>query len=519
MQLWPHQLRGIEEIEQARADGVRRVLLTSPTGGGKSRIMFHLMERAKSCVLYTHRNFLREQIAENMTKEGFSFGVRAAGERPALLRDLQLSSMQTEWERVYQQRRWQLHEAELVLVDEAHDQKAEVAQTIVEDHVKQGAFVVGFSATPLDLGHLYERLIVAGNNTELRNCGALVPCITYAPNEPAAPKLKPTVDGRFTEKAIEGACKRSLVHGKVFEWWKKLNPEARPAIGFACSVETSLGWAEQWKQRGVKAAHIDGMDTWIDGVWYRSDAAARQQLKEGMQSGEISIVWNRFVLREGIDWPFIYHGIFATIFGSLTSYLQSGGRILRAHPSLDHVIIQDHGGNWHRHGSLNSDRVWQLGDTSRLVHATRERRLREKREAEPIMCRKCHAVRLWGRECPECGHVGRRRARFLIQSDGKLQEAEGDIYKPRRRAANSDQNLRRWKQVYFRAEKSGMTFSQAEALFAKENNWRWPCESWPLMPMDEPDWFRRVDMVPKSRLTGEQKARKENAERTYESIW
>lgn len=507
---WPHQVTGLEKIHDAMNRGIRRILYTSPTGGGKTYTMFELLRMGFPSVLYTNRNFLREQIEGNMTDAGFRFGMRASGSDPALLRDIQLSSMQTEEERVYKQKKWALHGAKLVLVDEAHVQKAETAQKILGDHMEDGAVIVGFTATPLELGGLYDELIVAGNNSELRECGALLPCITYAPNEVSSPKIKPKVDGSISDKAIEGACKRALVHGRVFEHWKRLNPDARPAIGFACSVATSLGWAEEWKKRGVAAAHIDGDNTWIDGVWYDTPAV-RQQLRDAMESGEIKIVWNRYVLREGIDWSFIYHGIFATVFGSLASYLQSGGRILRNHSSLDHVIIQDHGGNWWRHGSLNSDRVWELGDTPRLLYKRRERRLREKKDAEPICCPNCSAVRDWGRECPACGHITRRRSRFLIQDDGTLRETEGDIHAPRRVAPALPVNISKWRSMYYRAIAGNRTFLQAEAFYAKENDWLWPDNSFPYMPTRELDWFELVKDVPRDRLTYTLEERKDDA--------
>lgn len=507
MNLWPHQQRGLDQVKDAMNREIRRILFTSPTGGGKSRVMVELLRMGFRSVVYSHRKLLREQLEGVLTDAGLRFGIRAAGVDPALLRDIQLSSLQTENSWVLNQQKRSLHDAQLVLIDEAHDNKAEVASEIIDRHVQAGATVVGFTATPLDLGGLYDELVVAGNNTELRECGALLPCTVYAPNEPHAPKVKPTVDGRYTEKAVEGAMKRMGLHGRVFDWWKKLNPEALPAIGFGCSVETSLGWAKDFYKRGVTAAHIDGNDIWINGEYYFADSEARAQVLAESRTGGVKVVWNRYVMREGIDCPWFYHGILATIFGSISAYLQSVGRLLRNFPCYDHVILQDHGGNWWRHGSPNSDRVWELGDSSRVLHMRRERRLREKKEAEPMVCPKCQALREWGRECPQCGHVSRRRARYLVQTDGSLVETQGDIFKPRRLADKKPSNIAAWERCYWRAYKSRnhMTFLQAEALFARENGWRWPQEDFPLMPQRELDWFERVCDVPMHRLTSKGK--------------
>ena len=41
--LWPHQDRGIEEIKKLILAGEKRNCLTSPTGGGKSRMIEELI--------------------------------------------------------------------------------------------------------------------------------------------------------------------------------------------------------------------------------------------------------------------------------------------------------------------------------------------------------------------------------------------------------------------------------------------------------------------------------------------
>lgn len=301
-------------------------------------------------MLYVHRKMLREQMSAGMDDEGLEYGVRAAGVDPALLKDVQVSSIQTEASRVYRHKRWELHDAEEVHIDEAHLQKNGVAVKVMNDHLAKGARVFGWTATPLNIGEHYDQLIVAGTNTELRECGAHVQCQTYAPDEPDLNKIgKVKVGEDLSEPQNRQAIMRPGVFGRVYQHAVRLNPDLRPMLLFGPDVGGSLYFAEEFYKRGIPAAHIDGEEIWINGERMPSTQEARQQLSEASRTGEVKIVCNRYVMREGIDFPWIYHCIMATVFGSLTTYLQAGGRLLRAHDSLDHVLLQDHGGNWHRH--------------------------------------------------------------------------------------------------------------------------------------------------------------------------
>lgn len=515
--LWPHQARGLAEVDQLIEEGWHRIVVTSPTGGGKTRMMLELIKKGLPTLLLTNRTMLLEQTANSLTNAGIRFGVRAAGYKPALLEDIQLSSIQTEWERVYKQRKWDRHPARFVIVDERHNQKGEMCDALMTDYALDGAVQVGFTATPLDLDGLADALVVAGTNSELRDTGALLWAHTYAPDEPSAKAIKVGADGTFTEPSVRKAIMAGpegcpAIFGRVIEHWRRLNPEMKPAIGFAPGVKESLWFAQHCCMEGIPAAHIDGSDIWINGEWFNANQENRDYLKQCSEDGTVKIVWNRYVMREGIDWTHLYHGIFATVFRSLSAYLQSGGRLLRAHPGMDHVVIQDHGGNWWRHGSLNENREWSLKLSTRIAVQLRERRLREKQQAEPICCPRCNAVRLWGRECPQCGYCHRTRPRMVIQSDGTLKEVEEAIHKPRRLTKKAH-HKETWRRVYYRAKNADLTFSQATALFAKENNWHWPPEDFPLMPTRELDWFRRVGEVDVSALTGDPNANRDEAGR------
>jgi superfamily II DNA or RNA helicase len=506
--LWPHQERAIDETLTAIKRGERRVLVTSPTGGGKTRVMVELarryLEAGKKVVLYSNRKLLVEQTSEVLLEAGVYHGVRAAGWEDERDHPFQVSSIHTEASRVLRKRAWQLHEADLALVDEAHQQASKTAGKILGAHCEAGAAVVGFTATPVGLGHLYDTLVAAGTMSELRACGALVPCLHYGPDEPDLRRFHAVLaNGKdLSEKQAASAMHTPTLFARVLEWFKRLNPDARPTILFAPSVESSLWFAQEFEKAGISAAHIDGSDVYRSGKLYRSSREARADVLGCSGDCTIRVLCNRFVLREGIDAPWLAHGILATVFGSLQSYLQSGGRLLRAHPGLESVTVQDHGGNWWRHGSLNADREWRLDYTDRIVAGLREDRLRGKAEREPFRCPNCAMVLVCG-TCMGCGFrpEPRKRSRPVVQLDGTLKEMVGDIYKPRRACQHPD-GPKLWERMYWRSrrERGRRTFKGAMALFAQENRWAWPDPSWPLMPRQPYDFYQLVENVPIERL-------------------
>ncbi len=523
--MWPHQLTGIHQTLAHIAAGQKRICLTSPTGGGKTRIMCelarHFLHHGQGVQLYTNRKLLLDQLADDLGEFGFSYGVRAAGKARTKKELLQVASIQTEDSRVHKKQTWEMHDAKLVLLDESHLHSGPQIRRILDAHLQAGAHYVGFTATPLGIGELYDQLVVAGSTSQLRACGALLPCFHFGPDEPDLKGIKTPPGQDLTEKEAVKAIMTGGIFGRVFDHYTRLNPEQKPTILFAPGVQESVWFAEQFVANGISAAHIDGNEVWINGKSYRSCTSARDDALRGSEDGSIKVLCNRFVLREGIDCPWLGHGIFATVFGSVQSYLQSGGRLLRSHPSLRSVTLQDHGGNWWRHGSLNADREWSLEYDSAIVAGLRDHRLRTK------LCRRCRA-RTDGGYCRECGFVNetegkrcpqctlilsgvkcpcgyeipiREHSRPVVQRDGTLKMMHGDIFKPRSVSKRPD-GPKLWERMYYRSrtEKGDRTFRAAMALFAYENNFQWPDLDWPLMPVDEHDFFRKVIDVPRERL-------------------
>ena len=501
---WPNQVRAFSGCVAAKERGVKRLCVTSPTGSGKTRMFMDLIEWAVAerhpVAVYTQRKMLYDQTCREMDKAGIRYGKRAAGHDPNLYLDVQMCMTQTELSRVYKSESRGLHGATLVLIDEAHQHCGPTFQRIMADHVKDDAMCIGYTATPLDLEG-YDELLVAGTMSECLKIGALVRPETYAPDEPDLRHIKKYVVGQeLTEAENVKSIMRPGVFGRVLKAWKKHNPDGLPTLLFGPDVAGSLFFAQEFCKEGIKAAHIDGEQIWCDGTFYNTEHDAREWLAEMSKSGEVKVVCNRFVLREGIDWPWIQVGSFATVFGALTSFLQSGGRLLRAYPGKEKCIILDHGGNWHRHGSLAVDRHWELGMTNRRVAGERQERLREKKEVEPITCPQCGKVRAGGAKCPACGFEAHKKARMVVQINGELREVKGDIYRPRVQKLLPN-TVQVWQRYYYRAksQKWDATFKAAEAFFFHENHY-WPPHNLPLMPKDPSDWYKKVKDVPKEAL-------------------
>lgn len=506
-ELWPHQQRGIAEVHSAIAAGKRKIVLTSPTGGGKSKMIGTLLSDYVSigqpAILYTNKKMLTSQNADVLTGMGLEYGVRADGHETDFKQLIQIASIQTEHSRVQRAKVRALHKAALVIVEEAHVQMGPTVRTILNRHLDEGAAIVGVTATPLDMGEYYDHLVVAGSNSELRACGALVPAVHYGADEPdlKAMKIKETDGNNLSEAQQKKAIMTKTVFARVGEWFEKLNPERHPTVLFGPGVEESLWFAEKFREKyGFGTAHIDGSDVWINGVFYKADDKARKAVEEGSKSGDIVIVSNRYVLREGVNWPWVRHGILAYVVGSFQTFLQIGGRFLRAYPGKEYCTIQDHGGAWWKFGSLNADRVWDLRYTNTMVAGLRGERIRKKREMEPWRC-PCGRIMIGGKAC-ECGRpIPPKKSRPVVMADGELREMVGDIYRPRRVYSRPD-GRKKWESMYFRSrtEKGNRTFRAAMALFAKESHFGWPDSTWPFMPKDEMDSFLLCSDVPRERL-------------------
>lgn len=435
---WPHQDAAHEECRKLYASGRQRWCLVAPCGAGKSVMMQRLgipaAQAGKRICVYSHRIMLTSQLRDGFAAAGAEVGVVASGFTPTPDAPIQICSLPTVHSRLGKFQH-EFPRADIVIVDEAHQQTGQMAQDVFGRHTAEGARLIGFTATPVDIGGMYDELVTAGTYQEMRDCNAHLPIVCYGPDRPDLSQCKPMKGGDFSSNVDRKINRVPTIIGRVYDHWRKLNPDGLPAIGFAPGVAESRWFVDEFRDRGVDCAHIDAERVVLvdKGVRkeYPADESARQAAIEGSRQGRYKIVWNRFVLREAIDMPWLYHVITATSMGALSTYLQTVGRGMRYWPKYDHVILQDHGGNIDRHMTPDIERDWVLGDSNQTMHKkeTEQRERAKEGEIEPICCPKCSAYRSSGPKCHECGFMHSRSVRMVRQVDGELTRKVGRTVK------------------------------------------------------------------------------------------
>src|SRR5262249_43395625 len=159
----------------------------------------------------------------------------------------QIASIQTERSRTRRLER-DLHKADWVLIDEGHLNHGPTAQAIMQQHLDDGATIVLVTATPIDMGEICgikTKLIVAGTNSEVGSCGAIVPADHYGPSEPDARKVRKQV-WEYTENDVRKLMMVQGIFGLVLAEWRRLNPQQLPTLLFAPGVPESIWFAEQF---------------------------------------------------------------------------------------------------------------------------------------------------------------------------------------------------------------------------------------------------------------------------------
>jgi superfamily II DNA or RNA helicase len=367
MQLRPYQIAALEGVRQAYREGARSVILTIPTGGGKTRTASECIRsavaRGRRVIFAAHLSELLDDVSERLTAAGIPHGIVQA-DRPANpTAPVQVASLAT------LHRRGERPPADLLILDESHHAAAASVRAVLESYPL--ARLLGLTATPergdgQPLGDVFERMVFGPSIAELTRLGFLVPAEILSPPAPT--------DGALAMDPVEAY----VTHA----------PGSRALIFCGTVAE-----AEDVASR---------MPVPVQTVLGETPREVRRRVRELVTAGELRAIVGCSALLEGFDLPAIETVILARTLGTCSTYLQAVGRGLRPWPATGKArcLVLDLSGAAILHGLPEDERVWSLEGAA--VRRTAEGLLPLSR------CRACLALFHSGpSQCPRCGAATR----------------------------------------------------------------------------------------------------------------
>jgi DNA repair protein RadD len=414
-----YQERAVLQVEAAWATGEFRIVLSMPTGSGKTEVALELIRRArgrsKRGLVVTDRRVLATQTKARFERQGHRVGL-LQGENTLLARDddIIVATIQTllaRWDRPWVQR--VIDETGVVVIDETH---------IWHEHHDRlldrllSVPLVGLTATPLraGLGLRYDRIVTPVTIAELQTAKHLVATKCFAPG--AARLLAATDElgvrgGDFVDEALSRLMRSKAIIGDVVSTWQA-KAAGRPTLAFCVDRAHAAELTDQFRAAGVAAAYVD----------YLTGDEERARLFAQFRAGEIKVLCSVAVLAIGFDEPCASCAILARPTLSLSLHIQQAGRVLRPFEGKSDALLLDHAANTVRHG-----RPEDFVPPSVLSEIDRHSdRKRKDARADVAACSVCGAVYpAASRACPDCGHL-RVRKTAVVVVDGELRRVDVD---------------------------------------------------------------------------------------------
>lgn len=409
LKLYDDQVDVMDNLREAMKRK-KAVLLQSPTGSGKTAMATDMVISAiskKNKMLFSvPRRDLMEQTSKTFSKHRINHGFIAASKDYNPFAQVYIGMVETMARRIDH-----LPQVKMAIFDETHF-GAEALGRVIDHYKKQGAWVIGLSATPWKLngqglGIWYDEMVMGKSIRWLIDNKRLSAYrYFYGRAREDFAKLKGESDKNIAE-FMEG--KKVIISDCVGDYIARCM--GRLHIVRCTSIKHSQLTAQMFRDAGIPAIHVDG----------ETPDHEKFQIFRDFATRKIWVLTFADLLNFGFDLSQAT-GMDVCIEScsdlkpskSLAGQMQFWGRVLRYkdYPA----IINDHVNNYLDHGLPCSDREWTLDskkkrDSGEKVPPTKQ-------------CPKCFFVHSPAPQCPECGAVYEINSRRLETVDGELCEID-----------------------------------------------------------------------------------------------
>lgn len=349
MELRPYQEECLERLLAAYRAGRRRLLVSLPTGTGKTVVFaqfprFFRMRRR--LLVLAHRGELLEQAREKFlaTDPSLSVGIEQAGRRAEDAQVVVASVPSLKGRRLAG---FDPDDYYLVVVDEAHHAVAPSYRRIFEHFgvMDPGTskLLVGFTATPRrgdrqSLDEVFEAIAYRKTLPEMIASAYLATVVGWRVSTAVDLDGVKVRAGDFVESQLARTVNVTARNDLLVRAYRKLAPTRRCLV-FCADVAHAKRVAEAFGEAGIPAA----------AVWGAMAKDERRDVLAKFREGAVRVVTNCNVLTEGFDEPLIGAVILARPTKSPLLYAQMVGRGTRLAPGKPDVLVVDVVDNSRRH--------------------------------------------------------------------------------------------------------------------------------------------------------------------------
>jgi superfamily II DNA or RNA helicase len=340
--LRPYQQEAIEAVVAARRAGVRRMVVSLPTGAGKTVIFSALARMAKRPVLVlAHRDELVQQARDKLQTalgESQTVAVEQADVRAPASAKVVVASI-----RSLHARRLDRLLAErdfgLVVYDECHHAVADDNQRVLR---RLGCFerdwagtLLGFTATVeradgQGLDQVFERIVFHRTLPDLIDAGYLAPLRGFRVTTAADLRSLSAGSLDFADDELAEVVDIEERNALVARSIQELARDRRTVV-FCVTVNHALNLARALRLVGVSAGLVHGELPGED----------RRRVLADFREGRLQALTNVGVLTEGFDDPGVSCVAMARPTRSAGLYAQCVGRGTRLHPGKTDCLVLD----------------------------------------------------------------------------------------------------------------------------------------------------------------------------------
>src|SRR6266436_402330 len=342
--LRPYQREALTAVRDAYKAGKRRVIVSLPTGTGKTVVFAHfprVLNMRKRLLVLAHREELLLQARDTFRSidPELKAEIEQAGARAAADAKVVIASVPTLARNGGRLSRLQPDEFSIIVVDEAHHAVAPSYRRIF-DHFGLfescvSRYLIGFTATPRrgdkqGLGEIFEDVCYAREMREMIAGRYLCPITGWRVDTDLSLDNVKVRHGDFVESQLARVVNTPLRNNLLVKAYQDF-ATARRAIVFCVDVAHAKDVHHAFAEAGIRAAP----------VWGDLSRDQRRSTLARFSAGEIDVVTNCNLLTEGFDEPRVDCVIMARPTRSKLLYAQMVGRGTRLHPAKKDLMVID----------------------------------------------------------------------------------------------------------------------------------------------------------------------------------